>query len=1229
MLNQETHSYSSSYSFRAHSVVHSSSNYKEVVTTDVQNFAEISDYCGIQKQSIALADNSEFTGSCSTTKKVCSSCRSSSIPSAESDRKYPSLTKKYVVSYLIPALAPVSYRSSSSSSNSTISTTTFPSFSGSQPLSSQNTQVGPSATFVSPAALGSSSFPTLPSFTTAAISPQLSTSASPSTSTTTNTSSTVLTTTATVAASSTVSPSSTRANPSASASPSLFVSPSSSVSATNNATSTPTAKSSSNSSVAWPTSWPSGYYATNIAANVQNLSAEAFNNNRGSFKSAFDIGISSITNSTSGDIQLNYSLASNSLFPSFSPYNGSRILSSRLLHNEQEKSIRASDQSAPACALYLQTLSKSSKLASRVQQIFNSKSSNDLQTYLQAAYGGNVKVLEQAARVAQLGEASSPVLSVSNPVTSSSSTLSTGAIVGIAVGGGFGFLIVIAVVSLLIIRKRRKSANEKMRSSDFYLGQQKNVEEQEKGISSEDSIPNNGVEWLPSGAPPTASRSTVAQFETGVNASLRELVRECIFKGMIFSVDTGKGNWKVLILDRRCLKIVYCVCKLTDIVANGVSLVESLHANRERLPRMSAIYFVDPNMESIKRVVADFERPSPVTEYKSKAGNTVVLQYGSAHLFTTNYTPEPMMNLIRGSPGLVANLQSFTELHVDFLALEDRVFSLDLRNSISELFCPDQLRSRQHCDEIASKLMTVCSILKERPRIRCLESQPVARCIAELLYQKLDEYESRVAGGLSGHSTRRDCKSTTFIIVDRTIDLIEPLIHEYGYQAMCEDMLVSSETDTIGSRYAYSTHNEKGALVYKQVEMDENEDWLWKNLRHLHVAEAIEELTITFNKFLEQDKTAQLQLRRSSGGSTSVHDLKSLRHAVRNIPNYSDRLSKFSLHTQLLDECMRIFYERNLERLSSLEQDFATGYTADGKPVKDIKAKLIPVLRDDSVNIDDKLRLITLSVITQPMTLKERRNLLEISNVPEERQTAVLNLSALGVSVDSSKTMKKQLKDRTRRRSKRVKEQYELSRYQPVIQEILEDVVSGRLSRTTYPIIGTKDGNATSEGEDDEEPRSRRRARSHRRRSRSSSAVRHRSHSAGSKTSGSEVTDDETPNTRGRESSRKDVARPRYLIFIAGGVTSSEMRVAYELSSAYSAEIFIGGSCILNPKKFVEQVEALQPRYVENVSDFFSPVSPEEQSSPRSYSSGPSTPRGTGAVLKGKDVISNLEKKYK
>jgi hypothetical protein len=50
----------------------------------------------------------------------------------------------------------------------------------------------------------------------------------------------------------------------------------------------------------------------------------------------------------------------------------------------------------------------------------------------------------------------------------------------------------------------------------------------------------------------------------------------------------------------------------------------------------------------------------------------------------------------------------------------------------------------------------------------------------------------------------------------------------------------------------------------------------------------------------------------------------------------------------------------------------------------------------------------------------------------------------------------------------------------------------------------------------------------------------------------------------------------RSIVFMAGGVTFSEMRCAYEVMSATQREIVIGGTSYLKPNAFVEQLKDIR-----------------------------------------------------
>lgn len=94
------------------------------------------------------------------------------------------------------------------------------------------------------------------------------------------------------------------------------------------------------------------------------------------------------------------------------------------------------------------------------------------------------------------------------------------------------------------------------------------------------------------------------------------------------------------------------------------------------------------------------------------------------------------------------------------------------------------------------------------------------------------------------------------MIVDRTLDPNAPLLHEFTYQAMINDLLTVEDTENgTGIKYSYNYNQIDGSLGTQEVVLDED-DSVYKSIRHLHIAECTDRLIEEFNKFLDENKAA-------------------------------------------------------------------------------------------------------------------------------------------------------------------------------------------------------------------------------------------------------------------------------------------------------------------------------------------------------------------------------------
>lgn len=84
------------------------------------------------------------------------------------------------------------------------------------------------------------------------------------------------------------------------------------------------------------------------------------------------------------------------------------------------------------------------------------------------------------------------------------------------------------------------------------------------------------------------------------------------------------------------------------------------------------------------------------------------------------------------------------------------------------------------------------------------------------------------------------------IVVDRSIDLLSPLIHEFTYQAMAFDLLPIKD----GDRVSYQTVINEGSPNEEVKEMEiGDKDRVWVDYRHVHMKDVLERLGEDFTKF--------------------------------------------------------------------------------------------------------------------------------------------------------------------------------------------------------------------------------------------------------------------------------------------------------------------------------------------------------------------------------------------
>ncbi|KAJ7199509.1 Sec1-like snare protein [Mycena haematopus] len=642
-----------------------------------------------------------------------------------------------------------------------------------------------------------------------------------------------------------------------------------------------------------------------------------------------------------------------------------------------------------------------------------------------------------------------------------------------------------------------------------------------------------------------------------------------------------RGKWKILVVDEHSQKLLGSVLKQFDILEENVTLIESINTYRDPQPEFEAMYLLMPTTQNIDRIIKDF---------------TGTRQYALAHLFFIDGLDERLLERLATSAA-EPHLGPVKDLYLNFWAAEAQTFSLQAPEFFFGLYSPPRSDShfkaaRARVEEelrFASKVIAnVCITLNEFPFVRyylppnhpplgplkpnastrppppsetsgrwrtnlargaearayeSVEGDFATKILAFYVQNALDEYKKANPEFAACSCTLRPTEPPrprgTLLITDRAMDMVAPFVHEFTYQAMANDLLPIEG----GSKYTYKFQSSVGAFEDKTATLTDA-DTVWTEVRHMHMREAIDKLMADFNRFLEENAVFKGE------GAASLNDMKEM---LASLPQYQEQREKFSLHLNMAQECMALFEKDKLPLVATIEQDCATGLTSDGKNPKSLVQDMVPLLDSRDVINSNKVRIVALYIqFREGVPDEDRRRLYQHARLTIPEQEAVNSLVHMGLRISRGPGDKDKKKLFAQKKSKNGEDEYELSRYKPVLRSVLEDHVADKLDKTFFPYVRDAPSAPTTSA-----PSSLRSAAPVQATSlRSQKPSWHKAARPG--------------GTAG------DSTRPRLLVFVAGGMTYSEIREAYQLSTSLNRDIYIGSSHTITPREFINDLTVLE-----------------------------------------------------
>ncbi|CAK7221152.1 hypothetical protein SCUCBS95973_004399 [Sporothrix curviconia] len=566
---------------------------------------------------------------------------------------------------------------------------------------------------------------------------------------------------------------------------------------------------------------------------------------------------------------------------------------------------------------------------------------------------------------------------------------------------------------------------------------------------------------------------------------------------------------QVLVLDETSKKIIDNVVKEDDILNKNIANIEHIEERREMNPTMDAIYILSPQPHIVDCLLADLDRR----------------RYRRAFLVWTSVLDPKLQQRIDGAPSARQQIAGFDMLSVDFFPRESHLVTFRDPWSFPILYHPD-------CNDL---IASVCISAGEYPKVRYYrprnpthEASVLCTHLARFVQEQLDQY----ARWNRDFPPQTSKQPGILVITDRSMDLMAPLVHEFTYQAMAHDLLPIKEGDKT-TFHMVINDGETGAEE-KDMELQEK-DTVWVDNRHRHMKDTIDKLMGDFQKFLDQNP----HFTNDKGDATS---LNAIRDMLAGLPQFQEMKEAYSLHLTMAQDCMNRFQNNKLPDVASAEQTLATGLDEDYRKPRNILDQVARLLDDEAITHEDRLRLIMLYVLYRNGVIPEDINrLLAHSNLPKALFDTIVNLEMLGgrpvhglkeavppappVFPVDPKAANQTAND----------EEYSLSRFEPALKTLLDNLCRGQLDQMVFPYV-----NPPLDPNED--------------------AMMAQGSLRAAKPSWAD------------SNRRVPDNRQRIFVYMAGGATFSEARVCYEASAKYSRDIVLATSHMLTPHLFCRQV---------------------------------------------------------
>lgn len=477
--------------------------------------------------------------------------------------------------------------------------------------------------------------------------------------------------------------------------------------------------------------------------------------------------------------------------------------------------------------------------------------------------------------------------------------------------------------------------------------------------------------------------------------------------------EESEPGMKVLMMDKETTSIISMLCSQSEIQQKEVYLVErisdSQNQNNTTLRYLKCLVFLRPTPENIKLLCYELTRP----------------KYGAYYIYFSNIIAKADIKVLaeHDEQEVVKEVQ---EIYMDYLAVNPHLFSLGLTCPIKDLAWNSDALQRS-----TSGIVSLLLSLKKCPIIRYQNNSKLCRELGKRISDIINKESTLFAFGHSSQSL--------LLILDRRNDPITPLLNQWTYQAMVHELL------TIYNNRVNLSQVPGISKELTEVVLSAEQDPFYAKNIFLNYGEIGQNIKQLMEQFQMKAKSHQ-----------KIESIADMKNFVDAYPQFKKLSGNVSKHVTVVGELSSMVNKYHLLDVSEVEQEI-TSQNDHSNQLQSIK-KLIG---NDKVRPLDLVKLVIMyalryqnnanNEVSGLIEMLKRRNISKdlLSNVVYvlEYAASITRQNDLFNVEEAVKITKRFFKGLSG-----VDNVY--TQHKPLLQEILEEIVKGRLKENLYPCMG-------------------------------------------------------------------------------------------------------------------------------------------------------------------------------